>query len=521
MFVLEWTLILLVAAVALTALARRIGAPYPSLLALGGTALALLPNAPVFMLDPSLTLALFVAPVLLDAAYDTSVRDLKQAWIPVTSLVLIAVGVTTAAVACVVHAMVPGMPWAAAIALGAIVAPPDAAAATAVLKQLHLPHRLMVVLEGESLLNDASALLIYRIAVAAVAVDGFSIGRVVPVFALAVVGSVIAGFVLARAYATVVSRVTDVPSAIILQFAGTFGVWILAERLDLSPIVTVVVYAITAARRAPKTTPARVRIPSYAVWDTVVFLLNVLAFVLIGLQLRPILAPLDSQERIQYFVIASAVFATVVLVRIAWVMTYNTAARLKARRFGAGRWPGPMRSTARGGIVVSWCGMRGVVTLAAAYALPAATDGAPGFPHRDLILLCAFCVVVGTLVLQGLTLRPLILWLKLEDDGAVEREVRAANKKLVRIGLSVLDGDDSPHAQALQRELSSMLDDAKNVDGISDRHSTHNDLRVRLVERQRETLFAMRQSGEIGDDAFHEIEARLDLAELNARGTNE
>src|SRR4051812_41247496 len=174
MQIFEWLLVLLVCAVVLTAVARRIGIPYPSLLALGGTALALLPTAPNFKLDPALMLALFVAPVLLDAAYDTSLRDLKRSWIPVTCLVIIAVGITTFSVAWLARYLIPDMPWGAAIALGAIVAPPDAAAATAVLRQLKLPQRMLTILEGESLLNDASALIIYRLAVSAVMVDGFS-----------------------------------------------------------------------------------------------------------------------------------------------------------------------------------------------------------------------------------------------------------------------------------------------------------------------------------------------------------
>ncbi len=165
MEIFEWMLMLLVGAVVLTACARYLKLPYPSLLALGGAAIALLPNAPEFTLHPELALAVFVAPVLLDAAFDTSLRDLRRYWIPVLSLVVVAVGVTTFAVAWIAHSLVPGMPWAAAIALGAIVAPPDAAAASAILRQLHIPHRMVVILEGESLLNDATALLIYRLAV--------------------------------------------------------------------------------------------------------------------------------------------------------------------------------------------------------------------------------------------------------------------------------------------------------------------------------------------------------------------
>src|SRR5215217_2593184 len=169
---------LVLAAVLLAAAARRVGAPYPVFLALGGAVLAFLPGAPSFTVPPELALALFVAPVLLDAAYDTSLRDLRDNWVPVTGLVVIAVGLTTAAVAAVAHALIPSMPWAVAIALGAIVAPPDAVAATAVLRPLHPPHRLLTILEGESLLNDASALLIYRLAVSAIAAGGFSIAEV-------------------------------------------------------------------------------------------------------------------------------------------------------------------------------------------------------------------------------------------------------------------------------------------------------------------------------------------------------
>src|SRR3954454_22699461 len=194
---LEQLLGLFVAAVILAAAARRVGAPYPVFLAIGGALLTFVPGAPAFTVPPELVLALFVAPVLLDAAYDTSLRDLRDNWAPVTGLVVFAVGLTTAAVAVVAHALMPAMPWAAAIALGAVVAPPDAVAATAVLRPLRPPHRLLTILEGESLLNDASALLIYRLAIGAAAAGSFSIAAVSPAFLLAVAGSVIVGPALA------------------------------------------------------------------------------------------------------------------------------------------------------------------------------------------------------------------------------------------------------------------------------------------------------------------------------------
>ena len=512
MQVFQWLLVLLVGAVCLTAIARRINVPYPSLLALGGVALAFVPAAPRLELDPALMLALFVAPVLLDAAYDTSVRDLRANWIPITCLVIAAVGITTVAVAWTAHELVPGMPWAAAVALGAIVAPPDAAAASAILKQLRLPHRLLVILQDESLLNDATALMIYRIAVLAVASGGLDLATAVPMSLLAIVGSVFAGYLLARFYMRLTLGITDVPSSIVLQFAGTFGVWILAEHLHLSAIVTVVVYGITVARDAPRLVPARNRLPSYAVWDLVVFVLNVLAFVLIGLQLRPILSELAAEQRVEYFHVAAIVLGIVIAARFVWVFSYAAVARLKLRWAGAGTWPGTAKPTARGSLVVSWCGMRGIVTLAAAYALPA------DFPYRDLILLTSFCVVVGTLVLQGLTLRPLILLLQLRDDDPVNHEVRMACERVVRVGLQLLDDDQSQEAQVIRRELESQLTEQNAMRKDGEEVDQYGALRARIVAAQRQALLEMRSKGEIGDDAFHRIEAQLDVEEVNALG---
>ncbi|HEY0178090.1 MAG TPA: cation:proton antiporter, partial [Dokdonella sp.] len=357
----ESVIAILFGAVGLTALARRVGAPYPAFLALGGAALSLVPGAPAWTLDPHLALALLVAPVLLDAAYDTSLRDLRENALPIGCLVVVVVGLTTAAVAVVAHTLVPSMPWSVAVALGAIVAPSDAAAAAAVLRQAGLPQRLLTILEGESLLNDASALLIYRVAVAA-AVDGaFSLTGSLPTIALAVVGSVVAGLVLPWPVVALIRRIRDVPSAIITQFVSTFAVWLLAERIGLSAILTIVVYAITLARYTIALTPARMRVPSYAVWDTVVFLLNVLAFVMIGLQIGPLWAQLPASARAGHAAVAAAVLATVVGVRIAWCMSYNAVLRRHVRRHGFDPPRPTLRPSAQGGFVLAWCGMRGIV----------------------------------------------------------------------------------------------------------------------------------------------------------------
>jgi Na+/H+ antiporter len=513
---LEALVSLVLAAVVLAAAARRVGAPYPAFLALGGAILAFVPGAPVFTVRPELALALFVAPVLLDAAFDTSVRDLRDNWAPVTGLAIFAVAFTTIGVAIVARALVPEMPWAAAIVLGAVVAPPDAAAATAVLRQLRPPHRILTILEGESLLNDATALLIYRLAVGAAMASGFSIGAIAPTFLLAVAGSAIAGPSFAWLFLRVTEGVDDIPTAIILQFVGAFGVWIIADRIGLSGVLTVVFFAITAARTAPARTPARLRVPAYAVWDTVVFMLNVLAFIFIGLQIRPILESLEPAARLRYFSVAGAVFVTVVIVRIAWHMSFNAAIRWRDRRFGFNP-PRPMlRPTVSSGLVISWSGMRGIVTLAAALALP------EGFPYRDLIVLTAFSVVLGTLVVQGLTLKPLLLALDLRDDDPVGQEVGQGRARALRAALATFGSDASPVAEAVRQEFTAHLGStaAGREDGDTER-DTHSDLHRRALEAARRAVLDMRANDEIGDDAFHLLEEQFDWIEMGSGARDE
>lgn len=506
---LEVLLALILAAVVLAGLARRVGAPYPVFLALGGALLAFVPGAPTFTLPPELALALFIAPVLLDAAYDSSPRDLMDNWAPLTGLVVVAVGLTTAAVAFVVRFLVPEMPWAAAIALGAVVAPPDAVAATAVLRPLGLPHRIMTILEGESLLNDASALLIYRLAVGAVAAHGFSVAAVAPTFLLAVAGSLVAGPALAWVFVRIFRWVEHVPTSIILQFVSTFAVWIFAEQLGLSGVLTMVGYAIALARTAPESTPARIRIPAYAVWDTVVFAMNILAFILIGLQIRPILESPDAADRTPYFAVAGAVLATVILVRVAWHMSFNAVMRWRHRERGFNPPRPMMRPSVGSGLIISWSGMRGVVTLAAAMALPA------GFPYRELIVLTAFFVVLGTLVIQGLTLKPLLRAVTLNDDDTIERELRAGRERALQAGLVAIENCTSPLADSIREAFGARL-----ADGHTTRQEggeAHAQIHRTAVQAARDAVLAMRANHEIGDEAFHLVEEELDWLEMTAR----
>ncbi len=517
MTILLWTLSLLLGAVLLAALARRINVPSPSLFALGGVLVALLPDSPRISLEPDLALALFVAPVLMDAAFDNSLRDLRKNWLPVTSLVFAAVTATTAAVALVAHWLIPAMPWAAAIALGAAVAPPDAAAATAVLKEVKLPHRLVQILEDESLLNDASALLIYRLAVGAAIAQAGSALDVVSSLAFVLVASVALGIIFAYVFGGVVNRFSHVPSSIVMQFLGAFGIWLLADRLNLSGVLVIVAAAVVLSRRSPLQMPAAVRVPSYAVWEAVVFILNAVAFILIGLQLGPIMDRLSRAQHVHYFAFAAAIVVTVILARIGWLMTYNLSLRLANLILGE-RAPQTLAAPRfRRSLLASWCGMRGIVTLAAALALPDGSGAIPAFPYRDLIVLTAFAVVLGTLVIQGFTLRLLLTMLNLDDDDetSIESELRAGRQEMFQAALASLDNQDSNVAAGLRRDYRELL---QHVDGSGDlsdeQHQSGLALRATARTAARERLNALRLRDEIGEEAFHQLEAELDLLEL-------
>ncbi|MFL5409700.1 MAG: Na+/H+ antiporter [Myxococcales bacterium] len=527
MAVFEIIIALLLGGAGLTALSRRLGTPYPAMVALAGAGLALVPGTPTLVLEPDLALTLFVAPVLLDAAFDSSARDLRANWRPVAGLALGAVVVTVVAVAVVARALVPDLPWAAAVALGAIVAPPDAAAATAVLGQLRPPHRLLVILEGESLFNDASALLIFRLALGAVLVGSVSPLTAIPLVVVVTAGSVVLGYVLSRLIVPLTARIQDVPIAVVVQFCSTFAVWMLAERLHLSGILTVVVFAMAMARPASSSIPARIRVPSYAVWEFAVFVLNVLAFILVGFQLKGILGRIDAATLTGYAVVAAAVCAATIVARIAWVSGAAALSRWRCRRTGEDDQArvDAVGLSPRAAAVVAWCGMRGIVTLAAALALPAGGSSGPVFPYRDLILFTAFSVVLGTLVVQGLTLRPLMNALRLEDDGEIERELRLARVEALRASVAAAPetpGDEM--STLLRRRYEVLLRRAEaEYAGVraeaSGRQGQGLDVGAEAVRKAtaaaRRRIVSLRADGTIGDAAFQRVEQELDREELN------
>src|SRR5579883_866013 len=502
MTIFELTLALLLGSVFVAGLARKLAAPYPAFLALAGAGLAFLPHAPVVEIEPDLALALFIAPVLLDAAFDTSPRDLKRYAAPIVSLALVAVVLTTAAVAYVGHELV-GLPAAAAIALGAIVAPRDAVAAAAVLGQLKPPRRTMAILQSESLLNDAGALLIYRAAVMA-ATGPLVLATAGPMFLLSAAGSVVFGYVFARLMRAALPYLRDAASTTVVQFVTVFAVWILADKIGLSAIIAVVVFAMTLAQGPPRALAARNRISTYSVWETAVYVLNVLAFVLMGLQARPILSRLADDNRRDAFLLATASLATAIAVRLVWVLTSSAVTR--AFRRSQGR---PSESDLRSDILIGWCGMRGLITVAAALALP------EGFPGRDPIVLAAFCVVLGTLVIQGLTLRPLLAMLNFQEDHSVEAEVSRGRVAIMDAAIRSLDGDESKAAMLVRKQYAAARTVAQNPD--APQAATDFDvLRLRAIESQRDELLRLRRDGAIGDEAYHRLQEEIDWAELDA-----
>jgi Na+/H+ antiporter len=497
----EVTLLLLAAAVVLMVAARRLRVPYPALLALVGGCVAALPFAPRLSIEPRLALALFVAPAVMDSAFELPPRELLRNWLPLLSLAVMLVLATTAAVAWV-GVEIGALPLAAALALGAIVAPPDAAAATAVLRDFELPRRAMTVLQGESLLNDAVALLAFGIAVSAAMAPGEALAPILPRLLVAVPGGVLLGVAVGVLATRLQVYIAGTLSAIIAQFLGTFGTWILADHLKLSPIMAVAGLAAVVARRMPERTNARDRINSNAVWVAVIFVLNVLAFLLMGLQARIILTQLQGAELIHALKFAGLVLATVILVRFTWVMTYGTVVRhtLLAR---AVRGAVPR---VRVGILVSWCGMRGLVTLATAFALP------PQFPQREVIVLSAFTVVLGTLIIQGFTIRPLIAWLRIARDSSLDEEVARTRNAMLAAALEAIRDETGPIADEVRGEFKAAR--RGSIDRM--RPTTSYDaLRRRGLEAERRLLNGWRNDGRIPDDVYHHLEDELDRTELD------
>jgi len=494
----ESLIALLLVAVVLLQIARRLGVPYPAMLALAGAGVAFVPGIPAIGLDPATALPLFIAPVLLDAAFDFPLETAGRLWRPLLIMVVGAVLVTTAVVAWI-GMVAAGLPLAAAVVLGAIVAPPDAAAATAVARTVSLPRRTVAVLNGESLLNDATALLLFSGALALQMGDG-SAARIGTHLALAVPGGILVGVLLARVVRWVNRLVVNTLGGNLLQFATAYAVWLIAAHLDFSAILAVVAFAVAVARAPQSSDSPRMRVQSFAVWAAVVFVLNVTALLLMGLQAHTIIAGLAPGRLAPSLRFAGLVILGVIASRFAVVMSWNWL----SRRFRAVR-GGLAAPTVGGGIFVSWCGMRGLVTLVTAFALP------PAFPQRDLVVLAAFAVVLATLVGQGLTLVPLIKALGLDRLEDPDEELKTARKRLVDAALDRLR--DHPDAMDLIRYFEAKRDKQADPDRarwLEDRRLAGLD----VVRAQREELRRMRAEDRISTDTFYFLQEEIDWRNL-------
>jgi CPA1 family monovalent cation:H+ antiporter len=499
----ESLLVLLLVAVLLLWLSRHLPIPYPTLLALAGVAVALLPFAPAVEIEPHLALVLFIAPALLDAGYDTSPFALRRHWPSLLSLAVLAVLATALAVGLAGWAWA-GLPFAAALTLGAIVAPPDAAAASAVLNRIGLPRHSLLVLQGESLLNDATALLIFGAASALATAGSTSAGHVLELV-LEAPGGLLLGLAIAWPYMRLRTHFAGTLSATVIEFTATFGTWLLADRLHVSPVLAVVTFAMIIARAAPERQSARDRVQSYAVWSLAVFVLNVLAFLLMGLQARSILFRLAPEERWPALGTAALVLAVVILTRIGWVM-FSRLVRGVASRVAGTEAPPSWQAS----LLVSWCGMRGLLTLATSFALP------PDFPFRNIIVLSAFSVVLGTLVVQGLTITPLMRLLGIDADRSLNEDLAGARQALVATALEAAGREEGEVAGALRlryQAASKVAASAEDPMGSS----TYDQALLRVLQAQRQCLNAMRQSGRIANDVYERLEQELDWAELDAR----
>jgi CPA1 family monovalent cation:H+ antiporter len=501
-------------------LVPRLRIPYPILLVLGGLALGFAPGLPEIDLPPDLVLVGVLPPLLYGAAFFTSLRDLRANVRPVGLLSVGLVLLTIVVVAVVAHAIVPGLPWAAAFVLGAVVSPTDPIAATAIMHRLGAPRRIVNIVEGESLVNDGTALVAYRFAVVAAVSGTFSIWEAGFSFLLNVAGGVAVGLGVGWLVRQVRRRL-DFPAAeVTISLLTGYFAYIPAELIGVSAVIAAVTAGVYLGWYTPELTTAEVRLMGESAWEIVTFMLNALLFILIGLQLPGILDELDAYTTSDLLWWGAAVWLTVVLARWLWVYPAAWLPRRLSRRI---RERDPMPPKAQLALL-SWTGMRGGVSLAAALAIPLTTDAGEPFPGRSLILFLTFAVIVGTLVVQGLTLPAVIRLLRLEDEGEetgrelAQARIRAAEAALAR--LEELTEEDWVREDTATRirggytfrqsRFSAWLDG--DDDGtIESRSRDFQRLRRELLAAERAAVHELRRAGAISDEVARRVERDLDL----------
>jgi CPA1 family monovalent cation:H+ antiporter len=510
----------LVAVAALSVIAQFVRIPYPILMVLGGLGLGLIPGAPEVSLNPDIVLVVFLPPLLYVGAFFASLRDVRRDARVIGLMAIGLVGATAVAVAVVAHELA-GLPWAAAFTLGAIVSPTDPLAATQIMRRLGAPRRLVNVLEGEGLVNDATALVLYRTAVGAAVGGSFSAWDAGLGILLAPIGGILVGLAVAWVVAEVRRRVEDVPTEITISVFTGYAAYFPAEALGASGVLAAVTAGIYLGFRAPQIASSESRLQGFSFWTITQFLLNATLFVLIGLQLPQILDALDDRSAGELLLYGAAVSGVVIAVRFAWIFGTTVIIRAPDRR------PDQLlrRATWQARAICSWSGMRGAVSLAAALAVPVSTDAGDPVPGRDLILWMTFCVILATLVFQGLTLPWLIRVLGVHDDGEEER--REELKARITIAAAALDrideleGEPWVRSETLERmrgqyryrkrRFAAQAGKIEDEDGIEDQSQGFQRASREVITAERRVLVALRDQGTISNDVMHRIERELDL----------
>jgi CPA1 family monovalent cation:H+ antiporter len=518
----EIVILLMMVMVGLTAIARKLLIPYPILLVLGGLALGLTPGVPDVALEPDLVFLVFLPPILWSAAYGTSLRDFKDNARPIALLALGLVVATTLAVGWAAQAMLPGIGWAAALALGAIVSPPDAVAATAIGRRLSVPRRVVVILEGESLVNDASALILYRAAVAAVVTGAFSLGGTLLQFVISSAAGVAIGVAVSAVAVWAMRRTHDSLSEIGMSLVAPYAAWVLAERAHVSAVLACVAGGIYLRQHFSRVATAATRVQARAIWEQFVFLLNGGIFVLIGLQVGVLRATVLSGRVGILLWYGLLIMLVAVGVRLVWVPLATLLPRLLVpsirRNDPLLHWPQVF--------LVGWTGLRGIVSLAAALALPLRTASGEPFPYRAEIIVITFVVILLTLVVQGLSLAPLVRLLRLPAEDVLEREERRAREHAVTRALARLDGLSgepwvvpehlerikSAYAERLGRLTGGASGEPEALEGTED----FRRLRAHGLAAERHALIELRDQEVISDEVLHRLEHEVNLEAVRA-----
>lgn len=515
-------LILMLLAVLLAIFSRRYKIPYPVLLVIGGVLLSLVPGVPRVTLEPAVVFLIFLPPILYRESWSNSWVELKEQARPIALLAILLVLVTTVSVAVVAHALIPQMSWPVAFILGAVVSPSDAVAAVAVTEQVPLPRRIMTILKGESLVNDATGLVTFQFAVAAAVTGAFSLIYAGLEFIYVSAGGILLGLGFAIFIGFLRDKLDDPPVEIALSLLTPLFVYLTAEHLHISGVLAVVAAGLYLGWKGPTMMSPETRLQWTHTWDTIIFMLNGLIFVLLGLNLPIVMQGLSMFSPLQLFTYACAIAGTVVLVRLITVFPGAHFPRFIRPRLKESDPAPPWQHL----FVIGWTGMRGIISLAAALAIPYVDQYGAPIPHRELVIFLTFAVIVSTLVFQGLSLPWVIRMLGLHKDSS--HRDQEANVRL-SLAQSVLDYFQEkfvdletikPGVDVLKRSMEIRMRHIQSrfekteADGSVE---ALTDLRAKAISIQREQLSDMRRKGEISEELMQKIQHDLDLEESRLR----